>query len=377
MNILWFLDKQFDVSLSRVTWLETFRFLQHDNIIFPIVGFKKSRLQFSDLRQKIIYLNSPKIRYLNRIGFYWNQIKHFKSFVLKYKPTTIVFNTNNYRLLVKAARLKKRYSYRCFLDVRTLPVSAKKYQNLVIEALFKNALSTAARHFDGITYITEEIRNYCKFKFNLTEHESEIWTSGVDIDVFKPEHLDGPKNSLKILYHGSIVANRGLQNAVKALALIKNHDIEFSFLGEGDGLDELKRLSLDLGLERQVVFHDSVPYSDVPRYILAADAGILPFPDWPGWNTSSPIKLFEYLACGKPVIVTRIPAHTNVLQGADFAFWAESSSPEAIASAIVKAFDVREKFGFIGLKARQLAVEKYSWESQAHKLERFLNREDR
>jgi glycosyltransferase involved in cell wall biosynthesis len=377
MNILWFLDKQFDASLDVITWLETSKYLQRNNNIFLIVGFKKSRLQFPELRNNIIYLHSLKIRYLKRIGFYWNQIKNFKCFVLKYQPTTIVFNTNNVLLLIMAARLGKRYAFRYFFDVRTLPVSSNKFQNFISELMFKYALIIAARFFEGITYITEEIRDYCKHKYSLPDHESEIWESGVDINRFKPENTDSSKNSFKIVYHGSISLNRGLQNAVKALALIKNRYIELSFLGEGDGLNELKRLSMELGLERRIVFYDSVPYGDVPKYILAADVGILPFPDWPGWNTSSPIKLFEYLSCGKPVIVTRIPAHTNVLKGSDFAFWAESSSPEAIASAIVKAFNSKDKFEAIGAKARQLVVEKYSWESQAQRLEEFLNRKNK
>jgi glycosyltransferase involved in cell wall biosynthesis len=377
MNILWFVDKQFDASLSRVTHLETFRYLQRNNNIFPVVGFRKSRCQFPELRNNVIYLHSPKIKYLKRIGFYWNQIKNFKSFVLKYQPTTIVFNTDNFLLLIKAARLKKRYNYRCFFDVRTLPVSSKKAQYFMSGVMFKYALIIAVRFFDGITYITEEIKSYCKQKFNLPDHESEIWTSGVNINLFKPKHNDSAKDSFKIIYHGSISENRGLQNAVKALAHIKDQNVELNLLGEGNGLNELKRLSYELGLERRVVFFDSVPYYEVPKYIQAADVGILPFPDWPGWNTSSPQKLFEYLACGKPVIVTRIPAHTNVLKGSDFAFWAESSSPEAIASAIVKAFNSKDKFEAIGTKARQLVVEKYSWESQAQRLEGFLDRKNK
>ena len=105
---------------------------------------------------------------------------------------------------------------------------------------------------------------------------------------------------------------------------------------------ELKDLSYKLRLENKVNFHTPVSHKEVPKYINRSDAGILPFPDWPGWNTSSFLKLLEYLACGKPVIATRIPAHTSVLDGRNFAFWALTSSPESIAAAIEKA---QELFG--------------------------------
>jgi glycosyltransferase involved in cell wall biosynthesis len=101
--------------------------------------------------------------------------------------------------------------------------------------------------------------------------------------------------------------------------------------------------------------------------------GILPFQDWHGWNVSSPIKLFEYLACGKPVVVTDIPAHRNVLKDAEFAFWARQSSPEHIAGAIRQAYERRKDFGHMASNARQFVMGEYTWERQAEKLKLFCD----
>jgi len=159
---------------------------------------------------------------------------------------------------------------------------------------------------------------------------------------------------------------------IRAFDLLRSYDIEIILLGSGRGLSYLKKLTSRLKLGNRIVFKPPVPYIRIPEHIAQADAGVLPFPDWKGWNTSSFIKLFEYLACGRPVVATKIPAHTNILQGRDFVFWAEESTPEELAEAVKKAYEARDHYEKLGEKSREFIKHKYTWEKQAEKLERFL-----
>jgi glycosyltransferase involved in cell wall biosynthesis len=281
-------------------------------------------------------------------------------------------NTHNFLLARRAAELKQQYQYQAFLDIRSLPVAPGAIQNRIDRSFFRQTVTLAARRFDGVSYITEELREFCRRNFNLPPHNSEVWTSGVDLSLFRPEAKLFSEGALRLIYHGSIVENRGLENVVRALGLINHGRAEIIFLGDGSGLKDLKRLASSLGLAGRVTFHPSVLNEEVPRYIRDADLGILPFPDWPGWNTSSPLKLLEYLACGRPVIVTRIPAHLNAVGGQDFAFWAEASTPEALAGAIAEAERRRNEFDKLGRRAREFVGQYYTWEKQAGKLESFL-----
>ena len=372
MKILWFVDKQFDLALDRASWLETIKFLQRNNEVHLIAGYRKSKPHFPGLGNEVIYICSPKVKFLNRFGFYLNQIRSFKRLVSHYGPTRIIFNSNNLMMLRFAPRIRSRYGCGLYLDVRTLPVSSKKIDYYIERVLFKHSLRTAAKHFDGIAYITDNIRKYCRENFNLLAHKSTIWTSGVDTNVFKPISKCKPGGKFKILYHGTVAINRGLDKVIKALDLIGDSAVELIILGSGEGLDELKSLAARLKLNDRVVFRSPVPFSEVSEKISEADVGVMPFPYWVGWNVSSPIKLFEYLACGKPVIVTKIPAHLDVLGGRNFAFWADASTPRCIARAIVKAINSQDTFPAIAEEARLFAKQYYSWQSQGEKLEKFL-----
>jgi len=372
MKILWFVDKQFDCALDRTTWLKTIECLQQRHTVSLVTEYRLTKPQFPELRNKIIYIRSPKLRFFKRFGFYLNQLRHYERLILLHQPTRVLLNTHNFLLARRSVQLKRKYHYRNFLDVRTLPVAPSAIQNLIDRNFFRQSLALAARRFDGVSYITEELREYCRGTYQLPFHNSEVWTSGVDLSLFRPDAKSFSEKAFRLIYHGNVVENRGLDNAIRALNLVRDRGVEMMFLGEGSGSRAMKSLVSRLGLTGRVTFHPSVPNEEVPRYIREADAGILPFPDWPGWNTSSPLKLFEYLACGRPVIVTRIPAHVNAVGGQEFAFWADASSPEAIARAIGEAEGSRKEFSRLGQKARQFVGDHYSWEKQAEKLEGFL-----
>ena len=78
------------------------------------------------------------------------------------------------------------------------------------------------------------------------------------------------------------------------------------------------------------------------------------------------------MACGKPVIVTDIPAHRNVLDGQPFAFFAIDATPQALAGAIRQACSERENFPSLGALARQQALARHTWARQADRLGTML-----
>jgi glycosyltransferase involved in cell wall biosynthesis len=271
-----------------------------------------------------------------------------------------------------ATFFKKKFGTKLVSDVRTLPVSNDVIYRNTSDKLFSLNLRYAARSFDGITYITEEMKRFCFSNYNLPPHFNAIWTSGVNPDLFCPKDGIYSNGPLRFLYHGAINKKRGLDNVIKALPLLNDIDSTLHLLGQGDAVNTLRNLAADLGVNDRVIFQDPIDYQEVPNWINCGHVGILPFPDWPGWNTSSPIKLFEYLSCGRPVVVTKIPALKDVLHKQEFAFWAEESTPEALAKAMLRASENRQHFGPLGRAARDHILANHTWEFQANKLSEFL-----
>jgi len=371
MNILWFLDKEFDTALNVSARLATIKYLEKNNNITVVATLREEKKYLHNIRSRFIYLGKVNLPIIKTISFYYRQIKFLNKVKDIDKFNLILVNSNNVFLLKRLIKIKNIYNFKLLLDIRSLPIERSYLKTRINNFLLKRNLEKASVHFDGITYITDEMRRYCIKKYNLPRHKSAVWGSGVDVDLFKPQNLKN-NNKFRIMYHGVISKNRGIQNVVKALEILKAYDIEFILVGSGKGISELKNLASKFKLENKVNFKAPVSYEEVPKWINCVDVGILPLPEWEGWSTSSPIKLFEYLACGKPVILTKIPAHFNILSGKDFIFWADTSSPECIAEAILKAFKNRIHFMNLGKQARNCAKLNYSWEKQLLKLERFI-----
>ncbi len=372
MNILWFLDKEFDVAHNVSARLATIKYLEKANDINIVTSFRKEKKYSYNIESKLIYLNRLCIPVVKTISLYYQHLKFLNKKIDLQKIDVILINSGNLWLLKNLIKIRKYYNFKLVLDIRSLPVESNYLKKEIKDYFFRKCLKTVASSFDGITYISDEMREYCITKHNLPEHKNAIWGSGVDVEMFKPLSLSSSGSKFRLIYHGVITRNRGIINVVRAIDKLKEYDIEFFLLGSGEGMSELKNLVIKLKLENKVNFHLPVQHMEVPKYINTMDAGILPFPAWPGWNTSSPIKLFEYLACGKPVIVTRIPAHIRILDGKDFAFWAKTSSPEGIANAILIAYKNKKHFRKLGKEAIDFVKMNYSWEKQISKLEIFI-----
>ncbi|MHC4119204.1 MAG: glycosyltransferase [Planctomycetota bacterium] len=373
MRILWLTDNEFDTQRYTSRLVEVITHLQKSCDVQLVTGYAREKIQPPEFHNKIVYYDMARLPYVKAVTRYIAQCRIFGAMVKSFRPDVAIFNALNPILLRYAASLRHKYDMKVISDVRTFAVSHSARRNRLFDALLASCLRYTAKHLDGITYITEEMRQYCIRKYRLQGHPSAIWTSGVNPERFSPSKTPTSSRGLTILYHGAIARRRNIESVINALGLIKDIDVRVVLLGDGDGLQSLKQLVERSGLERQVSFEKPVGYKEVANRINTCDVGILPFKDWDGWNVSSPIKLFEYLACGRPVIVTDIPAHRNVLGDSPFAFWAGRGSPEDIAEAIRQAYDRRKDFGNLGSEARKLVIAEHTWARQADKLKMFCD----
>jgi glycosyltransferase involved in cell wall biosynthesis len=282
----------------------------------------------------------------------------------------LVSHEPSIRLLRYIKSRARQIGAKTIFDVRTLPTG--EHPRIGYKRL-GDRLYYACGHFDGITYITEEIRRYCIRRYQLPEHPYAVWTSGVNGGLFCPGFDAAVAEApFRLIYHGGIISvGRGLDSLIRAIDLVRDlpvHLTLISSLREPAVIESIDKLCL----HDKVSLMETIPHAQVPGAIRECHAGVLPFPNRDVWNTSSPIKLFEYLACGKPVIVTDIPAHRNVVGRKTFAFFASDSSPAALAGAIRKAYAARGSFTELGHMARREVLEHHTWGRQAERLGVFL-----
>jgi glycosyltransferase involved in cell wall biosynthesis len=160
-----------------------------------------------------------------------------------------------------------------------------------------------------------------------------------------------------ILYTGTFEAYQGLDLLYAAMreVIAERPDARLVMVGgEPAQIESARGAVRALGLGEVVIFTGQRPFEDVPAYLDAAD--VLASPRSTGTNT--PLKIYQYLRSGRPVVATRLRTHTQVLSD-DTAFLAEPTPP-AFGAAILAALRDPAAARAVGDRARSLAETKYS-----------------
>jgi glycosyltransferase involved in cell wall biosynthesis len=111
------------------------------------------------------------------------------------------------------------------------------------------------------------------------------------------------------------------------------------------------------GIGPVTIFAGQRPAQEIPAFLDAAD--VLVSPRSTGTNT--PLKIYQYLRAGRPIVATRLVTHTQVLN--DEVAILTAPTPDAFGAGILDAITQPERARAIGARARQLAETKYSYEA--------------
>lgn len=236
---------------------------------------------------------------------------------------------------------------------------------------------------DSVSCASDFLRDLAR---NYGVKEEYIFNSpvGVDLEKFSP-HLDGSwvkeKHNIKgdiVLYIGQLHGAQYVDLFIKAanIVLHKSPDLKFMIVGEGFWEYKLRRLVHDLGITDKIIFAGSVTHDEIPYYIAASNICVAPFKDTKVTRCKSPLKIVEYLASGKPIVVSNIREAKKMIDGAGVLV--EPGNYYALAEGILDLVENEQLRIGLEERARKAAEEKHGWETTADTLlsayEKILNK---
>jgi glycosyltransferase involved in cell wall biosynthesis len=362
-------------SLDRATWLETSSELCDLgwHVTLVAVDFPMNEI---DKRIRPIRLPRPKFYLVGYLIFHF--LLSFRLIFDLRNADIVLFHQQSAPFLLPLVLLRNllgRHWPKFVMDSRTANMVTSSLKGGMWNIFFNNANTMANRLADGQTTITARL---AQMQGIPDQQLLGNWPSGVNPERFTQSYLSRrwpDKNEpLRLIYLGALYKERNLMALIDAVRLVRNegYNVAFDLVGEGPQKKELEAAAhcLEDGVIRVL---SAVPSIEVPRIIATAHIGALPFPNLPIFQVSSPIKLFEYMAAGMPILATRIACHTDVLGDGDFVFWAEDGDPAALASAIREAFAHRTEFGQMGSRAI-VAAQDWTWKNSAKKLDTALRK---
>ncbi|MDD5503925.1 MAG: glycosyltransferase family 4 protein [Candidatus Omnitrophica bacterium] len=227
---------------------------------------------------------------------------------------------------------------------------------------------------DTVSVSSRRLKELC---LKAAVREDDIFPApvGADINQFKPcpDQSHGIKTRYNtgrylVLYIGQLHGGQYAELFIKAAGLIlkKTKEVTFMIIGDGYRSVELKELASAQGLGRHMIFTGSLPHEIVPSYINSADICVACFEDNDITRCKSPLKIAEYLACGKAIVASNVGEVGNMIK--DAGLLVKPGDCSALADGILKLVNDGGLRQALSSRARARAVEKYNWDFTASSL---------
>ena len=227
---------------------------------------------------------------------------------------------------------------------------------------------------DAIIAISKWIRDWV-LSLGVNEKAVHLVPNGVSFDLFASEksgdavrrlyNLDSKK---VIGFLGSFQRWHDVEGLLYAFSRVyeSDHKLRLLLVGDGDQRENLEGLVHDRGLGSAVVFAGRIEHELVPEYIAAMDIAVAPY-DWPEDFYGSPLKVFEYMAAGKPTVAAAIGQIEEVVEHGRTGWLYPSGNRDKLAESLASLLGSPDLCEAMGGAAKQKILSNYSWNAVACK----------
>lgn len=200
--------------------------------------------------------------------------------------------------------------------------------------------------------------------YNYTDYE--IRSSTVQMKEWRRREFD-------LVYCGSIARARGAMVVLQAICLLKPRfpKIRMLFLGptyESALEQEMKEFVKAQGLVENVTFHGLVLHNEVRSLLEQCRIGLVPLLPIPKYKKNIPMKQFEYMAVGLPIVGSDLPPIADYLRPERTGVLVDPGKPQPLADAIEHLFDDPDEAIEMGNRGIAAAQERYHWRFMGEKL---------
>lgn len=279
--------------------------------------------------------------------------------------------------------LAKLLGVPCVCEVNGEPVpqwpeNQRKFVRESKHLLAKLALNRC----DRIVVLTEGLRALLQERYGVPLERIVVLPSGTDVERFDARdavacrlELGLLPNRLYVGFVGSFYRYQGLVCLLDAMMLIKRvcPSAELLLVGDGEATEELKQHATGIGFDGSITWVGRVPYREVPTWIGAMSVCVAPFRGDRG--ETSPVKLFDYLACHRPVVASAIPSVASTFTPDSGVQLVQPDDPRPLADAILTLLNDPRLCARLGRQGRRFVEERFSWTAIVEQLRQWVGKD--
>ena len=307
-------------------------------------------------------------KYFGKLS-YWFQVISFliRLSFLKVKKDTVIYTRNP-----EIIWLFSKKGCKTVYETHKWPKNKEKLHNLFIKNVYK------------VVVLTKGLKNLF-LKNGTSETKIMVAPDGVDLETFDinlskeqaRNELNLPTDKLILGYTGSfrtMSKDKGILDILKSLKIISKDYPNIFFIAVGGSKPDIKyyqQVANDLKIEDKVSLITRVNLDKLAIYQKSFDVLLMPFPNIEHYAYyMSPLKMFEYMVSGRPIIASDLPSVREVLNENN-AILVKPDCPEDLANGIKKILENRQIVENM-VKQAYFDIKNYTWENRVWKIIKFI-----
>lgn len=282
------------------------------------------------------YILFPKyFKFIDGYLYYWSMDSFFSKKITNEDIDILDFHWV-YPDAFAGLRWAKKYNKKIIVTIRGNE-SICYFEN----SLRKKILVSTLQNVDHIIAVSNDMKKKVVKEYGVNDDKVTVIPNGIQPQQFKV--LDKKKarmscslenNKKYILSLCRLSKEKGLKYLFEAFAELNKKDVELVVVGDGPLKGELSKMAFDLGIANKVKFVGSVLHEETIFWYNAADIYCLPSL-WEG----CPNVVIESLACGTPVVSTKVGGIPDLVPKEDYGFLVPSGDSRSLTDALDRALE--------------------------------------
>ncbi len=225
---------------------------------------------------------------------------------------------------------------------------------------------------DAVVVVTPGLEDHLR-EVTGRRHGYRVIGNGADVERFRPAAAPASTApaSRYAVFVGALASWQGIDTVLESVrAPAWPADIGLVIAGDGK---ERHRVEAAAGDDPSIRWLGTIPYLDAPALVAGSLAALVPMADAPRSRSGlSPLKLFEAMACGVPVVASDLPGLGDTVREHDCGITFPAGDPDGLARSVAAIADDPDRARAMGARGRAAAVARYSWDVRSGETDALL-----
>lgn len=270
-------------------------------------------------------------------------------------------------------------------DKKTNPGWERKVSHAFIKyGLGKFWFKSITLNADRIIVVSETLKKWFEKEYDIPSEKTNILPLGANVinsnqnALIKIRDKYNVSSSPLLVCASALTLWHGVEVLIRAIPYIKNEfpDVKVIITGghQSDSASVIRHRQLgtiakDLGVQNSVIFTGWVPREELIAILKGADIGVDPRISSPNKILGfSPLKGFEYMACGLPIVVSDTPETREIFKNGETAILIPPNDAIGLSEAVIRLLSDKHKAYQMGLNAKEVFEKRFTWKKRAKDL---------